>query len=241
MKSRILLALLSVICTLGATQAQAACSDINYNSFKSAADNVLAANNTGGFGLNMWATIVDETGKVCAVTTTGTTGSLASRDEWLGSRVISAQKANTANAFSLDAVSISTGALYAAVQPGGSLFGLQESNPVDAASAYSGSPNFYGTKTDPLTGKRVGGVNVFGGGLALYKNGHKIGAIGVSGDTSCTDHAFAWKVRDTLGFGSGSPGGFELLNITTTFAALGDHPDCYNSGGINNQAAFGFQ
>lgn len=159
----------------------------------------------------------------------------------MGSRVISAQKANTANAFSLDVVSISTGALYAAVQPGGSLFGLQESNPVNAAVAYTGSTSQYGTNNDPLVGQRIGGVNVFGGGLALYKNGHKVGAIGVSGDTSCTDHAFAWKVRDALGLGAGSPGGFELLNIASTFAALGDHPDCYNTGGINNQAAFGYQ
>jgi len=234
-----------LICALLAgmfvTNANAACSDINYNALKNAAANVHAAGNTGGFQLNMWATVVDETGKVCAVTTTGSTGSLASRDEWLGSRVISAQKANTANAFSLNAVSISTGALYAAVQPGGSLFGLQESNPVDAEAAYEGSSKNYGTKNDPLTGKRVGGVNVFGGGLALYKGGVKVGAIGVSGDTSCTDHAFAWQVRDALGLGATSPGGFELLNIATTFAALGDHPDCANTAGINNQAAFGYQ
>ena len=231
----------SFLASVFATNANAACGDINYASLTSAAANVLAAGNTGGFGLNMWVTVVDETGKVCAVTTTGTTGALASRDEWLGSRVISAQKANTANAFSLNVVSISTGALYAAVQPGGSLFGLQESNPVDAEAAYEGSPSKYGRHNDPLTGKRVGGVNVFGGGLALYKGGVKVGAIGVSGDTSCTDHAFAWKVRDALGLGTSSPGGFEKLNITGAFAALGDHPDCYNTTGIDNQAAFGYQ
>lgn len=224
-----------------AVNANAACSDISYSALSSAAANVLAAGNTGGFGLNMWVTVVDETGKVCAVTTTGSTGALASRDEWLGSRVISAQKANTANAFSLNNVSISTGALYAAVQPGGSLFGLQESNPVDAEHAYQGNPNNYGKHNDPLVGARIGGVNVFGGGIALYKNNVKIGAIGVSGDTSCTDHAFAWKVREALGLGATSPGGFELLNIAPAFAALGDHPDCYNTVGINNQAAFGFQ
>ncbi len=241
MNRKLALTFLALGITFGAMQAQAACNDISYTALKNAAASVLGAGNTGGFGLNMWATVVDETGKVCAVTTTGTTGSLASRDEWLGSRVISAQKANTANAFSLDVVSISTGALYAAVQPGGSLFGLQESNPVNATVAYLGSTAQYGTNNDPLVGQRIGGVNVFGGGLALYKNGHKVGAIGVSGDTSCTDHAFAWKLRDALGLGSGSPGGFELLNITSTFAALGDHPDCFNTGGINNQAAFGYQ
>lgn len=99
----------------------------------------------------MWATVVDETGVVCAV---ATTGSAAGNNEWLGSRVISAQKANTANAFSLDAVSISSGALYAAVQPGGSLFGLSDSNPVDPAAAYEGDSATYGTATDALVGKR---------------------------------------------------------------------------------------
>ena len=218
----------------------AACSDITYNALSSAANNVLAAGNTGGFGLNMWVTFVDETGKVCEVTTTGDKGALASRSEWLGSRVISAQKANTSNAFSLNGVSISTGALYAAVQPGGSLFGLQESNPVDAQAAYNGNPKFYGTNLDPLRGKRVGGVNVFGGGLAVYKGGVKVGAIGVSGDTSCTDHAFAWKVREVLGLDSSPAKSFELLDLDTKIQALGDHPACtLDDSGIDDPS-FGF-
>jgi hypothetical protein len=33
---------------------------------------------------------------------------------------------------------------------------------------------------------------------ALYK-AKKIGAIGVSGDSSCADHNIAWRVRKTLG------------------------------------------
>jgi hypothetical protein len=37
-------------------------------------------------------------------------------------------KANTANAFSLDGFALSSANLFSAVQPGGSLFGLQESN-----------------------------------------------------------------------------------------------------------------
>lgn len=49
-----------------------------------------------------------------------------------------------------------------------------------------------------MKGKRIGGVNVFGGGLALYSGGKKIGALGVSGDTSCRDHAFAWRMRAAL-------------------------------------------
>jgi len=64
---------------------------------------------------------------VCAVAFTG----FDRGDQWPGSRVISAQKANTANAFSLPGLALSTAKLYSAVQPGGSLYGLQHSNPVD--------------------------------------------------------------------------------------------------------------
>ncbi len=149
----------------------------------------------GGFGLNMWATVVDRDGIVCAVAFTG-----ANRgSQWPGSRVISAQKANTANAFSLDGLALSTANLYSAVQPGGPLFGLQESNPVDTSAAYKGPSKNYGQANDPLVGSKIGGVNVFGGGLALYDENKKvIGAIGVSGDSSCADHNIAWRTRNTL-------------------------------------------
>ena len=40
---------------------------------------------------------------------------------------------------------------------------------------------------------------VFGGGLALYDQSGIIGALGVSGDTSCADHNVAWRVRHALG------------------------------------------
>ena len=149
----------------------------------------------GGFGFNMWATIVDRDGIVRAVTFSGEERG----DQWPGSRVISAQKANTANAFALPEFSLSTANLFAAVQPGGSLFGLQASNPVDTQAAYDGSVAKIGTKNDPLTGKKIGGVNVFGGGLPLYDSSEKlIGALGVSGDSSCADHNIAWKVRHKL-------------------------------------------
>jgi hypothetical protein len=91
------------------------------------------------------------------------------------------------------------------VQPGGSLYGLQHSNPVDASRAYLGSASAFGTNNDPLKNQRIGGVNVFGGGLALYKDGKKVGAIGVSGDTSCRDHAFAWQVRGALSMHPAAP------------------------------------
>src|SRR5262245_10381682 len=156
---------------------------------------------SSGLNNQMWATIVDRDGVVCAVAFSG-----ADRGaQWPGSRVISAQKANTANAFSLDGLALSTANLYSAVQPfGGSLYGLQHSNPVDTSVAYGGSPGSYGAGTgDPMVGKRIGGVNVFGGGLGLYvKVGSAdkvVGGLGVSGDTSCADHMIAWRVRNNLG------------------------------------------
>ena len=149
----------------------------------------------GGLNLDMWATIVDRDGVVCAVTFTGAT----SGSQWPGSRVISAQKANTANAFSLDGLALSTANLYSAVQPGGSLFGLQESNPVNTDVAYDGTPASFGSDKDPMVNKMIGGVNVFGGGLGLYSaQGAIIGAVGVSGDTSCADHNIAWRLRNIL-------------------------------------------
>jgi uncharacterized protein GlcG (DUF336 family) len=149
----------------------------------------------GGFSLNMWATVVDRDGVVKAVVFSGEDRG----DQWPGSRVISAQKANTANAFSLPGLSLSTANLFSAVQPGGSLYGLQHSNPVDTKAAYGGAADKIGTKKDPMTGQKIGGVNVFGGGLALYnKDGKLLGAIGVSGDSSCADHNIAWKVRHKL-------------------------------------------
>lgn len=160
-----------------------------------AALKAVVAEKNGGFGFNMWATIVDRDGVVSAVVFSGKERG----DQWPGSRAISAQKANTANAFSLPEFALSTANLFTAVQPGGSLFGLQFSNPVDTKVAYQGSNKKIGTEKDPMVGHKIGGVNVFGGGLPLYDTeGKLIGAIGVSGDSSCADHNIAWKVRHKL-------------------------------------------
>jgi uncharacterized protein GlcG (DUF336 family) len=179
--------------------ALAGCADLgllpdNHTALKAALSTAQGEDN-GGFGLHMWGTIVDRDGIVCAVAFTG--GDRG--DQWPGSRVISAQKANTANAFSLPGLALSTANLYTAVQPGGSLFGLQHSNPVDTAVAYAGPSADYGQPNDPLVGVKIGGVNVFGGGLALYNiSGFLVGAIGVSGDSSCADHNIAWRTRHGL-------------------------------------------
>jgi uncharacterized protein GlcG (DUF336 family) len=149
----------------------------------------------GGFDLDMWATVVDRDGIVRAVAFTG--GDRGA--QWPGSRVISAQKANTANAFSLPGLSLATANLFSAVQPGASLFGLQFSNPVNTEVAYGGEAVRFGQPDDPMVSHRIGGVNVFGGGLGLYNaEGKLVGAIGVSGDSSCADHNIAWRTRHVL-------------------------------------------
>ncbi len=221
----------------------------NHGTLKAALDKATAEEKSG-LNNHMWAAIVDRDGVVCVVAFSGSDRSA----QWPGSRVIAAQKASTANAFSLDSTSSSAGSgqasglalstanLYSAVQPGGSLFGLQFSNPVDTGAAYRGPYVSYGTPKDPLAGDRVGGVNVFGGGLGLYSAGKRlVGGIGVSGDTSCADHNIAWRVRSNLGLdhlsGVGGVSGdnarpdnivFDIANGASK-GGFG-HPQCLNTG-----------
>lgn len=237
-----------------------------YTALTRALSAVVALDN-GGFNLDMWATLVNRDGIVCAVTFSG--GNRG--DQWPGSRVISAQKANTANAFSLPGLALSTANLWTATQPGGttfingstpppgppsppipggSLFGLQFSNPVNTDVAYAGPATAFGTDSDPMEGGRIGGVNVFGGGLAIYNSaGELLGAVGVSGDSSCADHNIAWRVRDTLGLDY-VPGGVNPDtgddNIIYDVAATNDgnavspsgfgHPECEPSDAADNEA-----
>jgi uncharacterized protein GlcG (DUF336 family) len=197
-------------CTITGLHAQenSSCTGLPGHSVLATALATALANENSGLNNQMWATIVDRDGVVCAVAFSGVNRGA----QWPGSRVISAQKANTANAFSLDpsshsngkgranGLALSTANLFTAVQPGGSLFGLQESNPVDTRVAYHGPSSNYGQANDPMVGNKIGGVNVFGGGLGLYSSGKVlVGGLGVSGDTSCTDHDIAWRIRHALG------------------------------------------
>lgn len=186
--------------------------------------------NNGGFNLDMWGTVVNRDGVVCAVAFTGQNRG----DQWPGSRVISAQKANTANSFSLPGLALSTANLWEATQPGGSLYGLQHSNPVDTGAAYDTPSANFGMENDPMVGQKIGGVNVFGGGLALYSNkGVLVGAVGVSGDSSCADHNIAWRLRNAVGFdyvksGVAEAGVSDQIIYKVGSAATGGfgHPDC---------------
>jgi uncharacterized protein GlcG (DUF336 family) len=140
----------------------------------------------GLFGGKMeWAAIVNRNGEICATT-------VASEDPaaaWPGSQAIAKAKAYTANAFSTDTQPLSTARLYTLAQPGHSLWGMAGPNPFNADCVV---PPQDASRTD---GRICGGSITFGGGVPLYKNRHRIGGLGVSGDTACTDHEIAKRVR----------------------------------------------
>ena len=137
----------------------------------------------------MWSAIVDRHGTLCSVINSG-------NDAWPGSRAIAIAKASTANDFSNSGLALSTANLYAPTQPGGSLYGLNNSNPYNPLFDAQGLG----------VGLVPGGIITFGGGVALYVNGNVIGGLGVSGDSSCADHAIAFRMRKLAGL-DGTPAG----------------------------------
>lgn len=147
----------------------------------------------GGLDNNEWGAVVNREGVVCAIVRTGNPG-----DQWPGSRAIAIEKANTANALSLPNLALSTANIYAAAQPGGMLYGLTTTSPPATADLGAGTPTEWGTGQDPMLHRPASGIVVFGGGLALYNGKTIVGALGVSGDTSCADHNIAWRVRHAL-------------------------------------------
>jgi uncharacterized protein GlcG (DUF336 family) len=207
------------------------CSKVpDYDKLKSALAAAVkeGAGANSGLGNQEWAAVVNRDGIVCAVVFSGPNRGA----EWLGSRVISAEKANTANSFSTPNFAISTGNLYAGAQPGGSLYGITA--PPNPNVALGGDPQQYGQQSDPMVGKAVGGVIVFGGGLALYDaKGNLVGGLGVSGDTACADHVVAWKVRhavklDAVPMGvAPGPSDNLILDIQNGVSSSGyGHPPC---------------
>lgn len=132
-----------------------------------------------------WGAIVDRNGTVCALAVSTDDAAAA----WPGSRAISLAKAFTANAFSSDTAPLSTARMYTLGQPGQSLYGLGQTNPF--AAACMGPPD-----SEAPLGRVCGGVVAFGGGLPLYREGKRVGGLGVSGDTACADHEIARTIRD---------------------------------------------
>ncbi|MGA0532421.1 heme-binding protein [Hansschlegelia sp. KR7-227] len=204
--------------------AQAVDCPVSHAQLKTALSTAADADSTG-LNNNFWGVVVNRTGQVCAVAYSGATAG----SQWLLSRQIAAAKAFTANGLSLDGGPISTAMLYPWVQPspsgGNPLFGLNAGNPVSSEDAYDGDYSAFGTESDPMIGKRVGGTITFGGGLGLYRGVKAIGGLGLSGDTACADHSTAWRTRTLLGKTPSS--GDDRL----TFGATSGHPHCPNDGG----------
>ncbi len=166
----------------GATWSSCGIAPSTVAAVQSQLNTVIAEKNGGLFTPNrMWSAVVDRKGVLCSVISIG--------DAWPGSRAIAIAKAGSANDFSNSALSISTANLYAPTQPGGSLYGLNDSNPF----------NPFLLPQNTGVGFVPGGIITFGGGMALYVNGQVIGGLGVSGDTSCADHVIAYRMRRAAG------------------------------------------
>jgi len=187
----------------------------------------------GGFDNNEWAAIVARDGTVCTITYSGKQVG----DQWPASRAVAAEKAFTANGVSLPKFGVSTANLYAGGIPGGMIYGVITTNPPNPQLLYEGDAKSYGTPDDPMQGEVAGGVVGFGGGLPLYDENGIVGALGVSGDTSCADHNVAWRVREKLGLDK-IPAGVTTENNDAIVYDMGSdgtsasgfgHPECGGS------------
>lgn len=200
------------------------CTDLPNDSQLRAAMLASASPTAGGLfgGTRMWGAVVNRNGEICSFTTT----TADPTQVWPGSQAIAKAKAYTANAFSLDSLALSTANLYTFTQPGHSLWSLGQSNLWNPK--FLASPGGQGGQGE--NDQLAGGLIFFGGGVALYKNGKVIGGLGISGDTSCTDHEIAKRSRDKLGMNP--PGGATADDIVysppdkpSVFA----HPQCLNT------------
>lgn len=188
---------------------------------------LVAAQTSGGdagglfHGTRMWGALVNRDGEICAFTTSTDDA----KQVWPGSQAIAKAKAYTANAFSLDSLALSTARLYTFTQPGHSLWSLGQSNPFD--------PDLVAPPSGGAGGRNhvAAGLIFFGGGVPLYNSAGKIvGGLGISGDTSCTDHEIAKRVRNLASLNP--PGGALVDDITYSSvdgASQFTHPLCLNT------------
>jgi uncharacterized protein GlcG (DUF336 family) len=182
-----------------------------------------AGGEAGGLfhGTRMWGAVVNRNGELCAYATSTPDPSQV----WPGSQAIAKAKAYTANAFSLDALALSTARLYTFTQPGHSLWSLGQSNLFE--------PKFLAPPSGQEGGKEhiTGGLIFFGGGVPLYGgDGKTIGGVGISGDTSCTDHEIAKRVRDLASLNPpGGPLVDDISYSSTEGPTVFTHPLCLNT------------
>ena len=71
---------------------------------------------------------------------------------------------------------------------------------------------------------------MFGGGVPLYRNNTRVGALGVSGDTSCTDHEIAKRMRDAARLNPPKgPAADDIQYAKADGPSLFVHPLCKNT------------
>jgi len=216
--------LLALMVGLGSTRMASAanCKDLPTASELQVAMTAVAGPTAGGLfgGARMWGAVVNRDGEICTYVTTTSDPTQV----WPGSQAIAKAKAYAANAFSLDDFVLSTARLYTLTQPGHSLWSLGQSNlwhpALNAPPSGAGGGNH----------QIGGGLIFFGGGVPLYRSGKIIGGLGISGDTSCTDHEIAKRTRNHLGLNP--PGGSLVDDITYSSvdgASVFTHPLCPNT------------
>jgi hypothetical protein len=174
----------------------------------------------GGFNLQMWATVVNRDGVVCGVVFTGQ----GRGDQWPGSRVISAQKANTANAFSLPG-SHSPRQIYSLRSNLEGAFSACSTAILFTLTTLTQAPLLVTERTSILwsTRRLVESTCSAAGWPCTTRRDNWWEGLGVSGDSSCADHNVAWKTRHALG----------LNHVPGGISATGDdnivYPDHSNS------------
>ena len=144
---------------------------------------IIITQNIGGFfnPARAWVAIVDRKGRLCTAFQVGEAPPYA--------RTIAISKAGTANGFSNDALALSTANLYSAAQPGGIIYGVDNTHPFNTKYLAQGSG----------IGQVQGGLVTAAGGIPLYRDGKVIGGIGLSGDSACADHVMAYRIRRNVG------------------------------------------
>ncbi|HEX7020126.1 MAG TPA: heme-binding protein [Gemmatimonadaceae bacterium] len=200
------------------SEAAADCGDLpNTEALKRLLRSAPDSGEAGGLfhGRAEWGAIVNRSGQVCEVVPP----SDSSGGYWPGSRTISMAKAFTANGFSTDTLAFSTARLYTLTQPGHSLWGVSQPEPFN--------PNCLDPKSDA---KICGGAIAFGGGVPLYKSGHIVGGLGISGDTPCADHEIAKRIRHMAGLDpKGGPAADDIQYAKADRASIYSHPLCPNT------------
>ena len=200
----------------GTASAQGAtgCKELpSYSTLRGALVQARHASN-GGFNLDMWGTVVNRDGVVCAVAFTGNDRG----DQWPGSRDFRTEgqhgqfvQSTEHRAFdrqSLHGRSTRRQPVWSAGKQSGECGRRLQRQPGEQRTSQRSDG-----RRPHWRGERVWGRS------GLYNSsGELVGAIGVSGDTSCADHNIAWRTRASLG-----------LDYVphTAFNASGDptHPD----------------